>query len=118
MDKTTGKKLLVGSVSGFLNGLFGAGGGVAAVLFLRDIIEDERRAHASATLMMLLMSGVSLTLYMKGGHVDFKTGFAFMPGGFIGAFLGSVFLKNVKSYVLRRIFGGVIAVSGAVMLFR
>ena len=116
--KRWGKKLLAGSVSGFLNGLFGAGGGVAAVLFLRDIIGDERRAHASATLMMLMMSGVSLALYMKGGHVDFKTGFMFMPGGFIGAFLGSVFLKNVKSDVLRRIFGGVIAVSGAVMLFR
>ncbi len=113
-----GKRIFAGAVSGFLNGLFGSGGGVLAVMLLRKLIGDERRAHASATLMVLLMSGVSLALYAGGGGVDFETGLMFVPGGFAGAVLGSLFLKNIQSDFLRRLFGGVIAVSGAVMLFK
>ncbi|MEA4912151.1 MAG: sulfite exporter TauE/SafE family protein [Oscillospiraceae bacterium] len=117
-DKKTGAKLFSGAVSGFLNGLFGSGGGVVAVMFLRRLIGDERRAHASATLMVLLMSGVSLALYAGGGSVDFAAGWMFSPGGFAGAVLGSLFLKKIKSDFLRRLFGGVIAASGVVMLLR
>ena len=112
------KVAAAGLISGFLNGLFGSGGGVLAVLFLRDILGDERRAHASATLMILLMSIVSFALYAFGGSVEWETGLMFMPGGVAGAVLGSIFLKNIGTTTLRRCFGGLIAVSGAVMLFR
>ena len=119
-EKPQDKKQVVaaGIVSGFLNGLFGSGGGVLAVMFLRKIIGDERKAHASATLMILIMSIVSFVLYACGGSVDFKQGFAFMPGGVLGAVAGAVFLKNIKGDVLRRVFGAVIAVSGVVMLIK
>jgi uncharacterized membrane protein YfcA len=118
IQPTKGKMALAGIVSGFLNGLFGSGGGVLAVMFLRKMIGDERKAHATATLMILVMSIVSFALYALNGHVEFKEGLAFMPGGVVGALLGSAFLKNIKSDVLRRVFGGVIAVSGVVMLIR
>jgi uncharacterized membrane protein YfcA len=87
-----GKKLVAaGAVSGLLNGLFGSGGGVLAVMFLRGIIGDERKAHASATLMILIMSAVSLALYGSRGSVDFEQGLAFMPGGVVGALAGAAF---------------------------
>ena len=109
---------VAGLVSGFLNGLFGSGGGVLAVLFLRNIIGDERKAHASATLMILLMSIVSFIFYAASGNVEWETGLMLMPGGVAGAVIGSMFLKNIDTTVLRRLFGGLIALSGAVMLFR
>ncbi len=112
------KTVAAGLVCGVLNGLFGSGGGVLAVLFLRSVLGDERRAHASATLMILLMSIVSFGLYALGGRVDYETSLMLMPGGVAGAVAGSLFLKNIDSTVLKRIFGGLIAVSGAVMLFR
>ena len=109
---------IAGVVSGFLNGLFGSGGGVLAVMFLRKIVGDERKAHASATLMILIMSVVSFILYAVNGSVDFEQGLTFMPGGIIGAIAGTAFLKSIKGDVLRKVFGAVIAISGVVMLIR
>lgn len=118
MKKGKTKELLAGVTSGFLNGLFGSGGGVVAVMFLRNILQDEKKAHASATLMILIMSVVSLVFYGLYGHIDWSTGLSFVPGGIIGAVLGTRFLKNMQSDKLKRLFGLVLAVSGAVMLLR
>jgi len=107
-----------GIISGFFNGLFGSGGGVVAVMFLRNILNDEKKAHASATLMILIMSSVSLVFYTLYGHVDWQTGFKLVPGGIAGALLGTTLLKNIKNNKLKRLFGLVLAVSGAVMLLR
>jgi len=111
-----GKIALAGIVSGFLNGLFGSGGGVVAVMFLRPLLGDETKAHASATLMILVMSLVSFTLYAIYGHVLWKEGLMFVPGGIAGALVGTKLLKNMKSDLLRRVFGAVLVVSGAVMI--
>jgi len=111
------KKTMAGITSGFLNGLFGSGGGVVAVMFLRNIIGDEKKAHASATLMILIMSTVSLIFYAIYGHVEWGMGFRFVPGGIIGAVLGTKFLKNMQSGKLKRLFGLVLVISGAVMFF-
>ncbi len=116
--KGRGTRVVGGLTSGFLNGLFGSGGGVVAVLFLRKLIDDEPKAHATATLMILIMSLVSFGLYAANGHVEYKEGLMFLPGGVAGALLGTAFLKNIQSDVLRRVFGGIIALSGAVMLLR
>lgn len=107
-----------GAVSGFFNGLFGSGGGVVAVMFLRGILKDEKKAHASATLMILVMSTVSLVFYVIYGHIDWRTGFMLMPGGIAGALVGTVLLKNIKNNKLKKLFGLLLAVSGTVMLLR
>ncbi|PWM45425.1 MAG: sulfite transporter TauE/SafE [Clostridiales bacterium] len=107
---------ITGIISGFLNGLFGSGGGVVAVMFLRKLIGDEKKAHASATLMILVMSIVSLIFYACYGHVEWKSGLLFVPGGLVGAVIGTIILKKIKAEKLRRLFGAVIAVSGLVML--
>lgn len=106
-----------GLTSGFLNGLFGSGGGVVAVMFLRKIIGDEKKAHASATLMILIMSAVSLFFYGIYGHVNWAEGWSFVPGGLIGAAIGATLLKRMEAPKLRKLFGLVLVISGAVMLF-
>ena len=111
------KKIIAGSISGFLNGLFGSGGGVVAVMFLRNITGDEKKAHASATLMILIMSIVSLIFYALYGHVDWQTGLKFIPGGIIGAVTGTFLLKNMKNKKVKKLFALVLVVSGVVMLF-
>ena len=113
-----GKKALAGIASGFLNGLFGSGGGVVAVMFLRRILNDEKKAHASATLMILVLSIISLFLYGKNEHVDWQTGLMFVPGGIAGAVIGTALLKNIKPKGLKRLFGLVLVISGMVMLLR
>lgn len=107
---------ICGLLSGFLNGLFGSGGGVVVVMFLRNIIKDERKAHATSTLIILIMSTISLALYFFGGQFELGKAYMFLPGGALGAAAGALWLKNIDSDKLRKIFGGVIAASGVVML--
>ncbi|MEG0912251.1 MAG: sulfite exporter TauE/SafE family protein [Oscillospiraceae bacterium] len=117
MKRNSSTKIaLAGLISGFLNGLFGSGGGVAAVMFLRPMLKDEKKAHASATLMILVMSAVSFVLYAVYGQIEWGRGLMFVPGGIVGALLGSAFLKNIKADILHRVFGAVLIISGAVML--
>lgn len=117
MQNSNLKKVLAGVISGFFNGLFGSGGGVVAVMFFRNIIGDEKKAHASATLMILIMSIVSFVLYAFYGHIDWQTGLKLVPGGIIGAVVGTFALKNIENTKLKRLFGLVLVISGAVMLF-
>ncbi len=118
-EQTKGRKLkigLAGIVSGFLNGLFGSGGGVVAVMFLRPLLGDEKKAHASATLMILVMSLVSFTLYAIYGQVPWQEGLLFVPGGIVGSVIGTKLLKDMGSVALRRVFGAVLVISGVVMI--
>lgn len=117
-QEKTLQKLLAGAFCGFINGLFGSGGGVIAVMALRRFVGDEQQVHATATLTVFLMSAVSFVLYLMGGSVDLGEGLRYLPGGFIGAVVGAAALKKCGGDKLRRLFGGVIAVSGAVMFLR
>ncbi len=108
---------LFGAVAGFLNGLFGSGAGVLAVAALRPFLE-ERKAHATSTLSVLLMSTVSFGLYLLGGSVDLREGARFLIGGLLGAIVGAALLNRLSAQWLRRLFGGIVAVSGVVMLLR
>ncbi|MBE6888068.1 MAG: sulfite exporter TauE/SafE family protein [Ruminococcaceae bacterium] len=117
MQNSKMKKVMAGGISGFFNGLFGSGGGVVAVMFLRNIIGDEKKAHASATLMILIMSIASFVLYALYGHIDWQTGFKLVPGGIIGALIGTFALKNIRNTKLKKLFALVLVISGAVMLF-
>lgn len=111
------KIAFAGIISGLLNGLFGSGGGVVAVILLRNILSDEKKAHASATLMILIMSILSLILYLTKGYIDFENGVKFIAGGIFGALLGTRLLKNTSNLKLKKFFSAVLVVSGLVMLF-
>lgn len=108
--------ILCGVAGGFLNGLFGSGAGIICVLMLRGVLDDERKAHATSTLVVLMMSAVSLVFYALEGGSELWGSARFIPGGIAGAVAGAMWLKGIKTDLLRRIFGGIIAVSGAVML--
>ena len=112
------KTAVTGAASGFINGLFGSGGGIIAVMLLRREMSDMRRAHATATLMIFVISIVSVTLYAATGYVDFSVGLKLMPGGLAGAAVGAALLRKIKPSSLRRLFGLIMVVSGVVMLLR
>lgn len=105
-----------GAVGGLLNGLFGSGAGIVCVVVLRRLMGDDRKAHATSTLAVFVMSIFSLLLYWLDGNADFSQTWCFLPGGAVGAVVGAAWLKNIAGDKLRRLFGGIIALSGAVML--
>lgn len=117
MDKKgTLVRAVTGGVSGFLNGLFGSGGGVIAVMQLKKQGLEETRAHATATLIMLVLSSLSLLLYALYDTVPFKEGLSFIPGGLLGAVIGATLLKKIQAPALKKTFGGALIIAGVVML--
>lgn len=99
------KKLfsLWGIAAGFLNGLLGAGGGMAVVPILQTKT-DIRQSHATCVAIILPMCIVSVIIYLINGTVTLPDAYPFLIWGVIGAFIGTVFLSKFKPTVIRKIF--------------
>lgn len=105
--------VLLGLCSGVLNGLFGAGGGVAVVPMLEQTGVPAQKAHATSVAIILPLSVVTAMLYfMNGIKVKGEMLWWLIPAGLIGAFLGAKFLKKMNNDLLRRIFGALLIYSG------
>lgn len=115
-DKT--KFALIGAASGILNGLFGSGGGIAAVPLLEKAGLEPKESHATSVTLIFFLSIAAVIGYYFSGRIDFDTAFSLIPWGFFGAAAGTVFLKNIDNSLLRRIFGVVMLVSGVRMLLK
>ncbi|NMA95753.1 MAG: sulfite exporter TauE/SafE family protein [Clostridiales bacterium] len=103
------KKILIagmlGLLTGFCNGFFGAGGGIIVVPTLVYILKFEsHRAHATALAVILPISLISAFIYFKADAYDWALIAKLMVGGIIGSVLGSKLLGKLSSKWLRRIF--------------
>ena len=95
------QQLVCGTVVGAANSLFGGGGGMIAVPLLQKTGLEERRAHATAILLILPVSLVSFLFYMLRGVYDtgvlIPTAIGVTAGGFLGAkLLGKLPVKIVN----------------------
>jgi len=111
-------QLLVGLLVGFANGLFGAGGGILAVVALELLFAmDSPKAHATALLIMLPLTGVSLIVYLLSGSFDWHI----LPGAALGmtagSFAGARLLGRIPRTWLERIFFVLMLFTGARMVF-
>ena len=103
------KKLTIGIVTGFANGLFGSGGGTIVVPAMERFLGvEEHKAHATAISIILPLSVLSLLIYL------WKTGLGEVweialwasAGGLAGGVVGAKLLRRVSGIWLHRIFGG------------
>lgn len=109
--------LLIGAAAGTVNGLFGAGGGLLLVpLMIRFCKLEQKQAFATALVVMLALSVVSLAVYWYRGSVDFRAALPYLLGGVAGGVIGGVWMKRVKVKRLRLalaaflLYGGIKAV--------
>ncbi len=109
--------LLLGAVAGLLNGLFGSGGGVAVVPMLEKADIPPKKAHATSIAIILPLSIVSVGFYLYRQNFQIMDALPYVPGGLAGAVVGSLLLKKIPNDLLRRIFGALIIVSSARILF-
>ena len=108
--------LLTGSAAGFLNGLFGAGGGMVVVPMLqRDGLPPER-SHATSIAVILPLSIASSLLYLSMGSIRLAQALPYIPLGLVGAAVGGWLLPRVKTVWLHRIFGALVLYSAARLL--
>lgn len=107
--------ILTGLISGFVNGFFGAGGGVIALLALDRRIE-KKQAHATTVAVILAFSVVSLFFYGRNDRLDWHTAIAAGLGGIPGGFLGAKLLKKLSPRAIARLFGAIMLLSAWRML--
>lgn len=103
------KKLMIGIVTGFANGLFGSGGGTIVVPAMERFLQiEEHKAHATALAVILPLSVLSLGIYLwKTGVGDvWQIALSASAGGLIGGIVGAKLLRKVSGVWLHRIFGG------------
>ena len=115
--RKTRQKLLCGGAVGLANSLFGGGGGMIAVPMLQGAGLDEKRAHATAILLILPVSLLSFFFYASKGLYDFSvlipTAIGVTAGGIVGArLLGKLPVKTVNT-----LFAFLQALAGISMLF-
>jgi uncharacterized membrane protein YfcA len=96
-----GQRLTCGGAVGLANSLFGGGGGMIAVPLLQKTGLEEKRAHATAILLILPISLLSFILYVWRGLYDpavlIPTALGVTAGGFFGAqLLGKMPVKTVN----------------------
>lgn len=111
------KEIIIGLLTGFLNGLFGAGGGSVVVPAMEKFLDvDEKKSHSTAIAIILLMSIVSSVTYVKRGYFDFRLWMYVSIGGIVGGFVGARLLGKIPKKWLKIIFGGVICATAVKMI--
>ncbi len=112
------RKILIGAIIGFLNGFFGAFGGVAAVISLEKMGAEPKKAHGMAVAIILPIAAVSAGYYFLRGYGDFSLAVKTIPFGILGALIGSIFLKKVPDRLLRGLFSILMIYSAIVLILR
>lgn len=107
-----------GLAAGFFNGLFGSGGGTIIVPFMEEFLEqDEHTSHATAILIILGFTIVSLVFYGFGQALDWGLALKVSIGGVIGGFFGAKLLKKLTGNAIRKIFGAFMLIAAVRMVF-
>jgi len=120
--KKPGKKFWIcafgGLVAGFLNGLFGSGGGTVIVPFLEEFLKlDPKKSHATAILIIFAFTLVSLLFYGFSGTLDFGLSLKVSAGGVIGGLIGAKLLNRLSFKSIHKIFGLFMIIAAVRMVF-
>lgn len=106
------KLILIGLAAGFVNGLFGAGGGILIVLILTFLLKTEKKkAHATAVMAVLVYSVSSILIYGLKGNVDIKSAVVSGISGAVGGAIGAILLKKIPNKYVSKAFGILMLVS-------
>ena len=117
-NKRIVRSLTTGAVAGFLNGLFGGGGGMVVVPMLIGLLGyPPKKAHATAIPVILPLSVVSGLLYAVFGNVSTEILLPVSAGVFVGGLLGAFLLKKIPTKSVVLIFSIAMLIAGVRMLF-
>ena len=108
----------IGLTAGFVNGLFGSGGGALVVPAAGKFLGlAAHNAHATAVAAMLPMSIVSAAVYIRGAGTPWSAAIAVSAGGIAGGLIGAKLLPKTPASALHKLFGFFMAIAGVRMLF-
>lgn len=109
MELTTGtiiSLLIVGLLAGFLSSMVGIGGGIVivpALVFLVGLTQKEAQG-TSLALLSMPVALVAAYNYHKAGQVNWKMALLLACTFVIGGYLGSKFVLNLDTAIVKKVF--------------
>ena len=107
-----------GIAAGFLNGLFGSGGGTLIVPFSEKFLKlDPQKSHATAIFIISGFTVVSLIFYAFSSGLDYKNAMYVSTGGVFGGYIGAKLLAKLSFSAIHKIFGSFMILAAVRMVF-
>ncbi len=91
---------------------------MVTVPLLKKVGFDQKQAQANAIAVILPLTLLSSAVYLWQDYVTVGDALPYIPGGLIGAFIGTKLLKKLSNKWLKRIFGGFMLWAGIRLLLR
>ena len=112
------KNSLIGIFTGFVNGIFGSGGGTLLVPILNNIVKvEEHKSHATALSIIIFLTSASSVIYISKGTYDISLTLKVAVGNVIGGIIGAKLLSKVTGKFLRISFGAIMIIASIRMVF-
>ena len=116
--KDSGRLLAAGAAAGFINGLLGAGGGMALVPLLTLWCGlDEREACATSVAVVAPLCVISAVVFRCTGGRFPGEAIWYCLGGLAGGTAGGLLLGRIPAKWLLWLFGAMMIVAGLRMTF-
>ena len=110
--------VLIGVVSGIISGM-GIGGGAILIPALTMLYETPQQQAQNVNLIYFIPTAIiALTLHFKNGNIEKPVLTKLIIYGVIGAVAGSLIAINMKPDLLRKFFGGFLAIMGIYEFFK
>ncbi len=110
--------MCIGLIAGMLSGLIGIGGGIIMVPML--LLMGFTQQQAQGTSLAALLPPVTLFAvinYNKAGFIDWKYAIIISLLFVVGGYFGSKIAINIDQRTLKKIFGGLLLLVAAKMIF-
>lgn len=116
--KNSLKTVVFGVIIGVLNGLFGAGGGIAAVEVLKSFGLNQKKAQTTSIAVILPLCVLSAVIYSFKTSVDYSAALILIPAGLAGALLGTFLMKKMSCSMIKKIFCFFLIYAGVRMILK
>ena len=111
--KPTAKYLVIGSLAGVANGLFGSGGGLFLVPLLCGWCHlKPKHAFATSVAIVVPLSLVSLLVFWMRGGGSLWFAWPYFVGGAVGGVLSGLLFRKLSATALHRAFGVLLIYGG------
>ena len=108
---------LCGAAAGFVNGFFGAGGGMVLVpLLIRLGKMEDKKAFSSSVCIILPLCLVSLGIYAAKGMLPLLDALPYLIGGAGGGVLAGLLFRKVPARALHLTLGALSLLGGVRLL--
>ncbi len=104
--------IVVGTVLGFLSGL-GIGGGSLLILWLTLVLDMDAGTARGINLLFFVPSALVAVLFRwRQGHLNWKYILPAAAAGCAAAFGGSLLAARIDTALLKKLFGGLLILTG------